>query len=78
MITCLMRSNYGQSERWLKKCYRLLKDKGSIYVSIGDEFASEVNIILKRTGFYFRNWIIWQYTVGQNQRKKFNHAHHIF
>lgn len=72
--------NYYQwSEKWIAQTYRILKKTGSIYVAIGDEFASEINIILKRTGFYFRNWIIWYYTFGQNQRKKFNRAHtHIF
>ncbi|HEO64406.1 MAG TPA: site-specific DNA-methyltransferase, partial [Spirochaetes bacterium] len=39
----------------------------------------EINILLKQTGFHFRNWIIWYYTFGQNQRKKFNRSHtHIF
>ncbi len=66
---------YQWSERWIKEAYRLLKYNGTIYIAIGDEFASEINIILKRTGFYFRNWIVWYYTFGQNQRKKFNRAH---
>jgi site-specific DNA-methyltransferase (adenine-specific) len=66
---------YKWSEKWIKETYRLLKNNGSIYIAIGDEFAAEINIILKRTGFYFRNWIIWYYTFGQNQRKKFNRTH---
>lgn len=66
---------YSWSEKWIKESYRLLKDDGTIYIAIGDEFAAEINIILKRTGFYFRNWIIWYYTFGQSQRKKFNRAH---
>jgi len=66
---------YKWSENWIAETYRILKKAGSIYIAIGDEFASEINIILKRTGFYFRNWIIWYYTFGQNQRKKFNRAH---
>ncbi len=66
---------YKWSERWISEAYRLLKDNGTIYIAIGDEFAAEINIILKKTGFYFRNWIIWYYTFGQNQRKKFNRAH---
>lgn len=70
---------YKWSEDWIAEIYRILKKNGSIYIAIGDEFAAEINIILKRTGFYFRNWIIWYYTFGQNQRKKFNRAHtHIF
>jgi len=63
------------SEKWINETYRILKNSGSIYIAIGDEFAAEINIILKKTGFYFRNWIIWYYTFGQNQRKKFNRAH---
>ena len=65
------------SEAWIEECHRLLKQNGSIYIAIGDEFAAEVNLILKQNGFYFRNWVIWHYTFGQNQRKKFcrSHAH---
>jgi site-specific DNA-methyltransferase (adenine-specific) len=66
---------YTWSERWIKEAHRVLKNNGSIYIAIGDEFAAEVNLILKKTGFHFRNWIIWYYTFGQNQRKKFNRAH---
>jgi len=66
---------YNWSEKWIKETYRLLKNNGTIYIAIGDEFAAEINVILKRTGFYFRNWIIWYYTFGQNQRKKFNRTH---
>ncbi len=63
------------SEKWIRETYRILKNSGSIYIAIGDEFAAEINIILKKVGFNFRNWIIWYYTFGQNQRKKFNRAH---
>jgi site-specific DNA-methyltransferase (adenine-specific) len=66
---------YSWSEKWIKETYRLLKNDGTIYIAIGDEFAAEINIILKRAGFHFRNWIIWHYTFGQSQRKKFNRAH---
>ena len=70
---------HNWSEKWIKETYRLLKDNGAIYIAIGDEFSAEINLILKKMGFYFRNWIIWYYTFGQNQRKKFNRAHtHIF
>lgn len=70
---------YKWSEKWINETYKILKKAGSIYVAIGDEFASEINIILKRAGFNFRNWIVWYYTFGQNQRKKFNRSHtHIF
>jgi len=66
---------YNWSEKWIEQTCRILKDNGSIYIAIGDEFVAEINIILKRKGLHFRNWIIWYYTFGQNQRKKFNRAH---
>ncbi|VUT28038.1 MAG: Modification methylase MjaV [Candidatus Syntrophoarchaeum sp. GoM_oil] len=66
---------YNWSKEWIAETYRLLKDNGSIYIAIGDEFAAEINIILKQSGYYFRNWIIWYYTFGQSQRKKFNRSH---
>lgn len=68
-------SYYNWSEEWITQACRLLKPNGSIYIAIGDEFAAEINIILKKQGLYFRNWIVWYYTFGQSQRKKFNRAH---
>jgi len=63
------------AEKWITACLRVLKDNGSIYIAIGDEYASEVVMILKKKGLYMRNWIIWHYTFGQNQRKKFSRSH---
>ncbi|MFA5779898.1 MAG: site-specific DNA-methyltransferase [Elusimicrobiota bacterium] len=66
---------YNWSVCWIRETYRILKKTGTIYIAIGDEFAAEINLILKKTEFNFRNWIIWYYTFGQNQRKKFNRSH---
>jgi len=63
------------SNEWIGLVYDLLKETGSFYLAIGDEFAAELNIIAKESGFILRNWIIWHYTFGQNQRKKFTRAH---
>ncbi len=63
------------TEKWISACLRVLKDDGSIYIAIGDEYAAEVVAILKKNGLFMRNWIIWHYTFGQNQRKKFSRAH---
>jgi site-specific DNA-methyltransferase (adenine-specific) len=63
------------TEKWITACLRVLKDTGSIYIAIGDEYAAEVVSILKKKGLSMRNWIIWHYTFGQNQRKKFSRAH---
>lgn len=66
-------------EQWLSKCYFALHPHGSIYVCQGDEYAAETKLALDTVGFHFRNWIVWHYTFGQNQRKKFSRCHtHIF
>src|ERR1700677_5139437 len=46
-------------EQWLSECYRVITGDGTIMVMIGDEFAAEINVLLKKIGFKFRNWIIW-------------------
>lgn len=66
---------YKWSGKWIKESYRILKNNRTIYIAIGDELTAEINIILKMTGFHFRNWILWHYTFGQNQREKFNRTH---
>jgi DNA modification methylase len=63
------------SNKWIKECARVLKPNGSMYVAIGDEYSAEINIILKKSGMNFRNWIVWYYTFGQNCRKKFSRTH---
>lgn len=62
---------------WLTECRRVLKPTGSIFVCIGDEYQAEINVILKELGFFFRNTIIWYYTFGENQKKKFNRCHTV-
>ncbi len=67
------------SEEWIGAATRLLKKNGSFYVAIGDEYAAEIRMIGRKKNLVLRNWIIWHYTFGQNQRKKFSRAHtHIF
>ena len=71
------------TERWIDACARLLKPSGSMYILIGDEYAAEVRLHLKRLErdhkLVFRNWIVWHYTFGQNCKAKFNRSHaHLF
>ena len=66
---------FNWCQDWIYQIHRVLKDTGSVYIAIGDEFAAEISIILKKLNFSFRNWIIWYYTFGQNQKKKFNRSH---
>jgi len=67
------------SEDWIQAAVRLLKKNASFYVAIGDEYAAEIRMIGREKGLFLRNWIIWHYTFGQHQRRKFSRAHtHIF
>ncbi len=67
------------TQDWVSQCARLLKPSGSLYILIGDEYAAETRLHLKRLErerqLVFRNWIIWHYTFGQNCKAKFNRSH---
>jgi DNA modification methylase len=73
------RVDYGKYcawlDLWITEVVRILAKDGSCYIAIGDEYAAEVNLAMKRAGLYFRNWIIWHYGFGQSQRKKFARSH---
>lgn len=68
---------------WIDAATRLLKPSGSMYILIGDEYAAETRVHLKKLQkqgkLLFRNWIVWHYTFGQRCRIKFNRSHaHLF
>lgn len=62
-------------ENWIKELFRLLSSNGSVYIAINDENAAEMVMLLKKLGLTMRNWIIWHYTFGQAQKKKFSRSH---
>ena len=68
---------------WIDAAARLMKPSGSLYVLIGDEYAAETRLHLKKLQaegrLLFRNWIIWHYSFGQRCKLKFNRSHaHLF
>lgn len=67
------------SGEWIGYCHELLTDDGSFWVMIGDEYAAEYALALKRTGFTIRSWIKWYETFGVNCQQNFNRtSRHIF
>ena len=69
--------------RWIDASVRALAPTGSFYVLIGDEYAAETRVHLKklerRKKLLFRNWIVWHYSFGQRCKAKFNRSHaHLF
>ena len=68
---------------WIDAAVDLLKPTGSMYILIGDEYAAETRVHLKKLQsegkLLFRNWIIWHYTFGQRCKVKYNRSHaHLF
>lgn len=68
------------TKQWMAAVVRALKDDGTFWVAISDEFAAEFKLIaqndLKLT---CRSWVIWYYTFGVNCKKKFTRSHaHLF
>ncbi len=68
------------TRQWMSEVKRVLKDDGSFWLAIGDEYAAELKVMLQRElGFACRSWVIWYYTFGVNCTKKFNRSHaHLF
>jgi len=66
--------------QWLSEIYRTLKPNGSFWLAIGDEWAAELKVLARQTGFHMRSWIVWYYTFGVNSTKKFtrSHAHLLY
>lgn len=71
--------SYGEymefSEKWIDACLRVLKSNGSFYIAIGDVYAADIRVLMRKKEVYLRNWIIWYYTFGQAMQKKFSRAH---
>ena len=67
-------------EAWMGELHRVLKDDGTFWLAIGDEYAAELKYLATRKlRFVCRSWVIWYYTFGVNCTRKFNRSHvHLF
>lgn len=65
---------------WLAQVNRVLKDDGTFWLAIGDEYAAELKVIMQQEyKFVCRSWVIWYYTFGVNCKAKFSRSHaHLF
>ena len=66
---------YRWTERWMSSCVNVLKDTGSMWVAIGDDYAAEIRMIGRKLKLSLRNWVIWHYTFGQATKTKFARSH---
>ena len=67
------------SQSWMKGIHRCLRDDGTFWLAIGDEFAAELKLAAQEIGFHTRSWVIWYYTFGVNVKSGFSRSHtHLF
>jgi site-specific DNA-methyltransferase (adenine-specific) len=67
------------SRSWIAAVHRVLKDTGTFWLAIGDEYAAELKVASQDVGFHCRSWVIWYYTFGVNCKSKFSRSHaHLF
>ena len=65
---------------WIGQIVRLLKDDGTFWLAIGDEYAAELKVLMQREHrLVCRSWVVWYYTFGVNCVNKFSRSHaHLF
>jgi len=62
--------------QWMRQVYDLLTPDGAFWLCIGDEFASDLDVLARREiGFHMRNKVIWHFTFGPHCEKKFSRCH---
>ncbi len=68
------------SKKWMGEVRRVLKDDGTFWLAIGDDFAAELKVLATRElGFICRSWVVWYYTFGVHCSRKFTRSHtHLF
>lgn len=66
--------------RWIGQVVRVLKDDGTFWLAIGDEYAAELKVLMQHQHHLVcRSWVIWYYTFGVNCKNKFSRSHaHLF
>jgi site-specific DNA-methyltransferase (adenine-specific) len=65
---------------WATALKRVLKPGGTFWLAIEDEYASDLDVLMRRElGFHRRSWVVWYYTFGVNSIRKFTPSHaHLF
>lgn len=64
------------SRDWMLAAAQALKDSGTFWLAIGDEYAAELKVMMTNDiGLTCRSWVIWYYTFGVNCTNKFSRSH---
>jgi DNA modification methylase len=63
----------GRLHSLLQACRRVLCPTGTLWLQMGEQYQGEAAVLLKEL-FHLRQSIVWAYTFGNNQRKRFTPA----
>lgn len=63
------------SREWITAVHRALRDDGTFWLAIGDDYAAQLKVLSQEIGFHSRSWVIWYYTFGVNCKRKFTRSH---
>lgn len=63
---------------WMDQVYRVVKNDGSFWLYIGDEYVSELDVAAKSLGFYKRSHVVHYYTFGVACQTNFSRSHTHF
>lgn len=71
---------YNFTFKWMKECYRILKDSGSMYVFSGWTNLKDILNAIDDVGFITINHLIWKYQFGVYTKRRFvtSHYHILF
>ena len=72
----LSRDDYlAWSRLWVAAAASALTADGSLWIAIGDQFVSELDVMCKSMDFTKQAHVIHYFTFGQNQRNNFTRSH---
>ena len=67
---------YDFTQEWIRDCFRILKNSGSMYIFSGWNNLKDILIALDEIGFITVNHIIWKYQFGVVTKRKFVTSHY--
>jgi len=67
---------YDFTLEWMKKCFRVLKESGSMYVFSGWNNLKDILNAIDNVGFITVNHIIWKYQFGVVTERKYVTSHY--
>jgi len=68
------KKDFDWFDKWIKECFRLLKDDGSFYVFSNYKKVAELKLLCDKYGI-IQNWIIWCYSTGGASKSRWARKH---